>query len=140
MLTWEEDVTAHALHKRGWTISAIARHLGRDRKTIRGYLTGEHEPGNRAPAPDLFAPFEDYVRARLAEDPHLWARTLCDELENLGYAQSYQSLTRQIRARSLRPHCQPYSRAVGSSLSAAPGIASARNARARYAISEVGSS
>lgn len=105
MLTWEEDVTAHALHKRGWSISAIARHLGRDRKTIRGYLTGKHEPGARAPAPDLFAPFEDYVRARLAEDPHLWARTLCDELEGLGYAQSYQSLTRQIRARSLRPHC-----------------------------------
>ena len=106
MLTWEEDVTAHALHKRGWTISAIARHLGRDRKTIRGYLTGKQTPGVRLPAPDLFAPFEDYVRARLAEDPHLWARTLCDELEDLGYAQSYQSLTRQIRVRNLRPHCQ----------------------------------
>jgi predicted transcriptional regulator len=41
MLTREDDVDAHALHRQGWTISAIARHLGRDRKTIRAYLRGE---------------------------------------------------------------------------------------------------
>src|SRR3954452_15500982 len=41
MLTREDDVDAHALHRRGWTISAIARHLGHDRKTIRAYLNGE---------------------------------------------------------------------------------------------------
>lgn len=35
MLTRENDVEVHALHKRGWTISAIARHTGHDRKTIR---------------------------------------------------------------------------------------------------------
>ena len=35
MLTQEEDVEIHALRKQGWTISAIARHTGRDRKTIR---------------------------------------------------------------------------------------------------------
>lgn len=29
MLTWEEFVEIHALKKQGWTISAIARHLGR---------------------------------------------------------------------------------------------------------------
>jgi hypothetical protein len=28
MLTQEDDVDAHALHKRLWSISAIARHLG----------------------------------------------------------------------------------------------------------------
>ena len=35
MLTWEEDVEASALRRRSWSISAIARNLGRDRKTIR---------------------------------------------------------------------------------------------------------
>ncbi len=35
MLTQEEDVEIHALAKQGWTISEIARHTGRDRKTIR---------------------------------------------------------------------------------------------------------
>ena len=46
MLTREEDIDVHALRKRGWTISAIARHLRRDRKTIRAYLAGR-EPGVR---------------------------------------------------------------------------------------------
>jgi hypothetical protein len=45
----------------------------------------------------------DYASARLREDPHLWARTLCDELEGLGFTLSYPSLTRNIRARGLRP-------------------------------------
>jgi predicted transcriptional regulator len=50
MITREEDVDAHALHRRGWTISAIARHLGRDRKTIRAYLRGDREAGGACPA------------------------------------------------------------------------------------------
>ena len=47
MLTRENDVEVHALHNRGWTISAIARHTGHDRKTIRAYLNGERTPGQR---------------------------------------------------------------------------------------------
>jgi transposase len=106
MLTWEDDVEVHALRKRGWSISAIARHTGRNRRTIRNYINGVTTPGVRQPAgEDLFAPFVDYVGARLGEDPHLWARTLCDELEELGFGLSYQSLTRNIRARGLRPVC-----------------------------------
>jgi IS30 family transposase len=44
MLTWEDDVEVHALRKRGWSISAIARHAGRDRKTIRADLNGTSTP------------------------------------------------------------------------------------------------
>ncbi|KOS56700.1 Mu transposase domain-containing protein [Rhodococcus rhodochrous] len=107
MLTWEDDVEVHALRNRGWTISAIARHTGRDRKTIRAYLNNERTPGVRKRTePDPFEPFVDYITCRLREDPHLWARTLCDELEELGYRMSYQTLTRQIRDRELRPVCE----------------------------------
>ena len=106
MLTWEDDVEVHALHKRGWTISAIARHTGRDRKTVRAYLNGSRSPGVRKkPAGDAFEMFIAYVTARLIDDPHLWARTLCDELEALGYSLSYQTLTRKIRELDLRPIC-----------------------------------
>ena len=84
MLTREEDIEAHALYSSGWTISAIARHLGRDRKTIRAYVTGARAPGVRArPGPDAFEAFAEYARARLGEDPHLWVTTLADELEDL---------------------------------------------------------
>ena len=48
MLAQEEYVEVHALRRRGWSISAIARHLGRDRKTVRAYLSGERMPGERA--------------------------------------------------------------------------------------------
>jgi len=76
MLTQEDDVDAHALRKRGWSITAIAAHLGHDRKTIRAYLNNERVAGVRAPAvEDRFARFVDYCRERLVEDPHLWATT-----------------------------------------------------------------
>ena len=95
MITREEDIDAHALARQGWTISAIARHLGRDRKTIRAYLRGDREAGVRAPAAaDPFGPFAAYCKARLTEDPHLWATTLFDEVTGLGYDRSYPTFTR----------------------------------------------
>lgn len=108
MLSWEDDVEAHALRRRGWSISAIARHLGHDRKTIRAYLRGYREPGRRASrGPEVVGPFVEYCRIRLADDPHLWASALLDELRELGYAGSYPSLTAAIRGQGLRPHCEP---------------------------------
>ena len=69
MLAQEEYVEVHALRRRGWSISAIARHLGRDRKTVRAHLCGERVAGQRRPAKvDPFDEFEPYVRQRLAEE------------------------------------------------------------------------
>ncbi|HEX2073689.1 MAG TPA: hypothetical protein VHF92_07880 [Geodermatophilus sp.] len=97
---------AEALFKRGWTISAIARHLGRDRKTIRAYLCGERTPGvRRRSTPEVFEPFVGYVTQRLADDRHVWASTLFDEVVELGYPGSYPSFTRALRVRQLRPPC-----------------------------------
>ena len=50
MLTWEDDLEVHALRKRGWTISAIARHTGFDRKTVRKYLAGDGQANHHAAA------------------------------------------------------------------------------------------
>ena len=114
MLTQEDDVDAHALRKRGWSISAIARHLGHDRKTIRAYLNDDRVAGVRTAAGvSPFDPFVDYCRERLVEDPHLWAMTLFDEVVVLGFDRSYPTFTRQLRIRSLRPHCERCSAARG---------------------------
>ena len=114
MLTREEDIDAHALRKRGWTISAIARHLDRDRKTVRAYLSGDRTPGVRASsAADWFAPFALYLTARFGEDPHVWATTLYDEIVDLGFDRSYPTFTRLVRARALRPGCEPCHPAKG---------------------------
>jgi transposase len=85
MLTQEEDVEIHALRERGWTISEIARHIGRDRKTVRAYLAGERQPGVRvSEVPDPFDRIEAYVRQRLADDHGVWATVLFDEVQALG--------------------------------------------------------
>ncbi|HEY3087500.1 MAG TPA: helix-turn-helix domain-containing protein [Jatrophihabitantaceae bacterium] len=114
MLTREDDVEIHALHKQDWTISAIARHLGKDRKTIRVYLNGERVAGERARSePDPFDRFARYCAERLKEDPHLWAGALFDEVVALGYEKSYPTFTRNLRARALRPACEPCRPATG---------------------------
>ena len=43
MITREDDVDIHALRRQGWTITAIANHVGRGRKTVRDYLNGKRE-------------------------------------------------------------------------------------------------
>lgn len=107
MFSRSQDVEVHALSKRGWSISAIARHLDCDRKTVRAYLNGERQVGvRRSSAPDLLAPFVGYVKARFVDDPHLWASALFDEVVPLGYGCSYPSFARQLRVAGLRPHCE----------------------------------
>ena len=106
MLTRENDIDVHVLHRQGWTISAIARHLGRDRKTIRAYLAGREAGVRVGGVVDPFERFAGYCGQRLADDPHLWASTLFDELLELGYDRSYPTMTRQLRGRALRPPCE----------------------------------
>ncbi len=108
MLTQGEDVEIHALAGRGWSISAIARHLGRDRKTVRAYVSGRRTPGGRRrAAPDPLEPFITYLAARFVDDAHLWLTALYDEVVPLGYPRSYPSFARAVRAHGLRPHCEP---------------------------------
>src|SRR5205814_4579811 len=114
LLSWEVDVEIHALRARGWTVSAIARHVQADRKTIRAYLSGARTPGVRVRGtPDEFVSFVEYCRLRLADDPHLWAATLYDEVRELGYPGGYSTFTRALRSLRLRPHCEPCAASKG---------------------------
>lgn len=114
MLTREDDVDAHALRRQGWTISAIARHLGHDRRTIRDYLSGGRVAGERAASTDdPLGRYVGYLRQRLVDDPHVWATTLFDEAVALGFDRSYPRFTHGLRAHRLRPHCEPCQASVG---------------------------
>jgi hypothetical protein len=107
MLTRGEDVEVYALRKRGWSYAAIARHLDRDWRTIKGYIDGDREPGvRRRLAPDPLERFVPYLQARFVDDPHVWASALFDEVVALGYDRSYPHFVRQVRQRALRPHCE----------------------------------
>ncbi len=103
MLTEEDDVEIHALARRGWSVSEIARHTGRDRKTVRKYLQG---PGVvREPAPSCLEPFGAYIAARFEDDRHLEATVLHRELVDAGFGRSYPTLVRELRRLGLRPVC-----------------------------------
>src|SRR5437879_2601559 len=107
MLSQEEHVEISALKGRGWTFSAIARHVGVSRNTVKAYLRGQREPGQRQSAgPDHFEPFVDYLRVRARDDAPVWGTALYDEARTLGYGQSYVTFARQIRLRGLRPVCE----------------------------------
>jgi transposase len=107
MLIWENCVVAQALRTKGWSISAIANHLGHDRKTIRAYLNGERRPGERKPArTEEIAEFVEYCRWPLSDDPHLWSTTLFEEVVELGFSGSYQAFAAGVRRHELRPRCR----------------------------------
>ncbi len=104
MLSREDVVEIVALHRRGWSVSAIARHTGRDRKTVRAWLRGERQREGRR-APSVLEPHREYVARRFEDDPHLDATVLLRELRGLGFDRSYPTLTRELRRLGLRPEC-----------------------------------
>jgi hypothetical protein len=106
LLSQEEYMEAVELRRRGWSTARIAQRLGRDRKTVRSYLAGERTPGSRHPARDDFLRFLPYCRQRLADDPHLSAAMLFDEIATLGYPGGYSTLTRALRRHQIRPPCE----------------------------------
>jgi transposase len=104
MLTQEDDVEIHALAARGWSKAAIARHTGRDRKTISKYLARPWGQ-ERDRAPSCLEPFRGYLEARFTDDPHIEATVLYRELVEAGFDRSYPTLVRELRRLELRPVC-----------------------------------
>lgn len=103
MLTEEDDVEINALWARGWSVSAISRHTGRDRKTVSKYLAGPRAV--RAPAPSCLEPWRAYIEARFDDDPHLEATVLYRELVDAGFERAYTTLVGELRRLELRPVC-----------------------------------
>jgi len=96
------------LARQGLTVSAIARHTGLDRKTIRKYIAKGLEPPAytpRPPRPTLVGPFDAYLRERLRAYPELSARRLLREIRERGYQGGYSILKAFIR--TIRPKPAP---------------------------------
>ena len=92
MIKLGELVMILDLHRQGLSVSAIARQVGLDRKTVRTYIAKGLDPPaykKRPPAPSLIDGFEPYVRERLAAYPALTARRLLRELKDRGFPGSY---------------------------------------------------
>jgi transposase len=77
----------HELAQQGWTVSAIARHLHLDRKTVRKYQRFDHLPPKTCTrlGPRLLDPFRDYIQKRLLEE-NPSGRQVFLELQAQGYS------------------------------------------------------
>jgi hypothetical protein len=71
------------LHRQGLSVSAIARQLERDRKTVRKYIERGLDPpayGPRQPRSTVVTPFAPYLRERIAAFPELTGSRLLREI------------------------------------------------------------
>lgn len=96
MVTLGEIVLIHDLKRQGLTISANARKVGLDRKTVRRYLErGIEAPiyGPRAPRPRQLESFEANLRERVTSYPELSGKRLLREIRELGYDGCYSIVT-----------------------------------------------
>ena len=79
------------LHKQGLSVSAIAQRTGLDRKMVRKYIECGAIVPKYAPRPakaSVVAPFEEFVRQRIAAWPELTGARLLREIREMGYAGS----------------------------------------------------
>src|SRR4051812_49557938 len=85
------------LHRQGLKVSAIARQLGIDRKTVAKYIARGLEPpayGPRPPRTRATDPFVPYLRERLSAYPGLTAVRLWRELKGRGLAGAHTAVQR----------------------------------------------
>ena len=96
------------LHRQGLSVSAIARRVGIDRKTVRKYIERGLEPpsyGPRQPRARRGEPFEAYLRQRVTAYPGLTASRLLREICEHGYTGGYTAVTDFLR--EVRPSPTP---------------------------------
>lgn len=96
-----------AEHAAGKSARAIARAYGHNRKTVQNYASGRRIPGVTASRADVFAPFADYCRQRLADDPHLRAAALLAEINRIGFPGTERSFYRALARHEIRTHPCP---------------------------------
>jgi len=95
-----EIVVILDLQRQGLSVSAIARRVGLDRKTVRRYLERGLEPptyGPRPPRQSKLAPFERFLRDRVTAFPELTGKRLLREIRELGYDGAYTILKDFLR-------------------------------------------
>ena len=137
MIKLGELVMILDLHRQGLSVSAIARQVGVDRKTVRNYLAKGLEPPTykkRAPAPGVVDRFEPYLRERLATYPGLTARRLFREIKERDFSGGYSGTAcvssdpaearDTKRASRRRPASRPRSTSPGSRSSSSTSLES----------------
>lgn len=99
-LLLEDFLMIRELKQKGWTISAIVKETGFDRKTVRNYINAESSPQSkpRAKRPSKLDPYKTYLLERIKEGTTNCA-VLMEEIRTMGY---------EGKSTILRNFVQPY--------------------------------
>ncbi len=95
MIRLREIVLIQDLKRQGLSVSAIARQVGCDRKTVRKYLDlGLEAPvyGPRLPRGSKLDGYHNYLRERVTQYPDLSGRRLMREISEMGYDGGYTTV------------------------------------------------
>ena len=93
--TYEE---VRALRQKGWSIQAIAAHVGRDRRTVSRYIQASTFPerqSRRQLSPTLLGPFKPYLLERWNAGCHNAAQ-LCREIHSQGFQGQYSIVSEYV--------------------------------------------
>ena len=107
MLSSMEVTMIRSLAERGVTISAIARQMGIDRKTVRNALKGPVPPVAAAleSAPSVLDPYKNFLRGRL-EVADFTAQRLYQDVQAQGYRGGYNLVKRFVAPLRAERHRQ----------------------------------
>ena len=108
MLSSMEVTMIRSLAEQGATISAIARQMGIDRKTVRNALRDPVPPPTAAPesAPSVLDPYKDFLRGRLAM-ADFTAQRLLQDIQAQGYKGGYNLVKRFVAPLRAERHRRP---------------------------------
>ena len=106
MLSSMEVTMIRSLAERGVTISAIARQMGIDRKTVRQALKAPTPaPAREAASPSVLDPYKAYLRGRL-EVADFTAQRLFQDVQVQGYTGGYNLVKRFVAPLRAERHQQ----------------------------------
>lgn len=90
------------LQGKGYSIRAMARHLGMHRQTVKNYLDAETLPRTSQGHVNPLERFFPYIKKRMEEEPDIFLTTLWKGLKSQGYNGAYTTLSEALMYYGIR--------------------------------------
>jgi len=90
------------LQGKGYSMRAMARHLGMSRQTIKRYQHMETLPRRSQSRINPLERFFPYIKKRIEEEPDIFLTTLWDGLKSRGYRGAYTTLSEALKYYGIR--------------------------------------
>ena len=90
------------LQGKGYSVRAMARHLGMSRQTVKRYLDMASLPRRSHRTGNTLEQYFPFIKKRMEEEPDLFLITLWNELKVIGYPSAYTTLSEALQYYGIR--------------------------------------